>query len=353
MVWVYGVAVLSLAALFAGCVKPSINYKAEARPPCQKPADAVRYTDYPLHQFLPLPLHVLEDKFNRESFDIVEAKATARGTSSAMQMRIQFPDCTVAKVKWRSSPANARGYNNDPRREIASYRFQKLFLEPEEYVVPVTDVVCVPSADIARTGLTLEPQIAETKCIFGIMAIWLNNITVVGNFLDPERFEKSVAGQPNQDYARQFANLNLFTYLIRHRDGRTGNFLVSTLPERPHTFSIDNSLAYEGMGNPRPDILQWDQLKVDKLPRDTVERLRKLSSNDLSRELGVVAEASYDASGRVTLTRAFSPNLDPQKGFRRQGNLLQIGLTNREISKIAERLRNLLERVDNGEIQLF
>ena len=69
--------------------------------------------------------------------------------------------------------------------------------------------------------------------------------------------------------------------------------------------------------------------------------------------LGVVAEGSYDASGQMTLATTFSPNIDPQKGFRRKDNILQIGLTKREISKIDARLRRLLKRVENGEIQLF
>ncbi|MDH3599687.1 MAG: hypothetical protein OEU26_08645, partial [Candidatus Tectomicrobia bacterium] len=61
----------------------------------------------------------------------------------------------------------------------------------------------------------------------------------------------------------------------------------------------------------------------------------------------------YDASDRVTLATTFSCNLDREKGFRRKGNLLRIGLTSRAISKINARLRQLLERVVNGEIQLF
>ena len=52
---------------------------------CAKP---VTYGDFPLHQFLPLPIHVLEDKFQHEPFDILEAKATAHGSTSAVQFNI-------------------------------------------------------------------------------------------------------------------------------------------------------------------------------------------------------------------------------------------------------------------------
>lgn len=245
------------------------------------------------------------------------------------------------------------GFPPRSRREIASYRLQKLFLEPKDYVVPVTVAVCIPAADLARIGLNLEPQEAKLNCVFGSMAVWLKNVEIVANFLDRERFERSATGQEDRGYARAYANLNIFTYLIRHSDGRKGNFLVSTVPDKPHIFSIDNSLAYEGLGNPRPFIPHWSKLKVDKLPRDTVERLRGITQDQLFRELGVVYEFSFNEDGRIVHTIPFSANLNPQAGLRRQGHTRQIGLSNREISKIAERLRKLLERVERGDIQRF
>ena len=350
--WRLGLLVGLVVALL-GCAKPRIAYQAATPPACQKPAQAVVYQDFPLDDFLPLPLVEIENKFLQEPFDILEAKATAGGSTSAVRFNIQFRDCTVVTIKWRASPRDARRYNNDPRREIASYRFQKLFLEPQEYVVPVTDSICIPAEDLTYIGLTLTPQLPEINCVFGLAAIWLQNVKVVGNFLDRERFERSATGQEDEGYARAFANLNIFTYLISHRDGRKGNFLVSTVAQQPHIFSIDNSLAYAGMGNPRPFIPHWSRLKVDKLPRETVERLRAISSDALYRELGVVAEAHIMEDGTVRRPASFSANLDPQEGYRQKDHVVQIGLTNREISKIVTRLLKLLERVDSGEIQLF
>lgn len=349
--WLLLLLLVGLALV--GCAKPQIAYQVDSPLPCQKPTRPVTYGNFPLHQFQPLPIPVLEDKLRNEPFDILKAKATAQGSTSAVRFSMQFRDCTVVEAKWRSSPREARRYNNDPRREIASYLLQKLFLEPEDYVVPVTVPVCIPVADLARIGLHLEPQLAELNCVMGPLAIWLRNVEVVAHFLDRERFERSATGQEDHDYARAYAHLNIFTYLIRHSDGRKGNFLVSTVPDQPHIFSIDNSLAYEGLGNPRPLLPQWRKLKVDKLPRDTVERLRGITQDQLFRQVGVVDEVSWTGDGRVIRTAPFSANFNPQEGFRRQDNRVQIGLTHREISKIAERLRNLLKRVDKGEIQLF
>lgn len=344
---------LIITFTLVGCAKPQIAYQVDSPPACQKSPQAVTYGNFPLHPFQPLPLQVLEDKIRNQPFDILQAKATAHGSTSAVQFDIQFRDCTVIKAKWRSSPRGARRYNNDPRREIASYRFQKLFLEPADYVVPVTAAVCIPIADLARIGLNLEPQNAEVNCIFGPIAVWLKNVKIVANFLARDRFERSATGQESRDYARAYANLNIFTYLIRHSDGRKGNFLVSTVPGQTHIFSIDNSLAYEGIGNPRPFIPQWHKLKVDKLPRETVERLRRITPDQLSRELGVVYEFSLNEDGSVTHKTPFFANLNPTQGLRRRGKIVQIGLTDREIGKIAKRLRRLLERIDKGEIQLF
>ncbi len=345
--------ILGMGLALIGCAKPQIAYTVASPPPCQKPAPAVTYEAFPLQLFLPLPLQVLEEKFRHEPFDILEAKATARGSTSAVTFRIQFRDCTVVQVKWRAAPPTFRRFNNDPRREIASYHFQKLFLAPEEYVVPVTTLICIPQADLVRIGLDIAPQIAGAECVFGPVAIWLQHVKVKGNFLDRERFARSATGEESRDYARQFANLNLFTTLISHRDGRKGNFLISAVPAQPHTFSIDNSLAYEGMGNPRIGIPQWGYLKVDTLPRATVEQLRRITPEQLQRELGVVDEYRVMADGHVQPLRPFSPNINPQQGFRRKDTMVQIGLTEREIAKIAARLRTLLERVDRGEIQLF
>ena len=79
---------LGIGLALVGCAKPQIAYQVDSPPACQKPAKAVMYGDFPLHQFLPLPIHVLEDKFQHEPFDILEAKATAHGSTSAVQFNI-------------------------------------------------------------------------------------------------------------------------------------------------------------------------------------------------------------------------------------------------------------------------
>ncbi len=343
---------LGMGLAFIGCAKQPISYRAATPPRCEKPAQMVAHGDFPLSDYLPLPIEVLEDKFRHDPFDILEAKATAHGSSGAMRFKVQFRDCTAVTVKWHVSPPDARAYNNDPRRELAAYAIQKLFLEQKDYVVPVTVPVCMPVKDLGKTGLQATPQIEGMTCVAGPASVWLKNVNAVRNFLDRERFERSVSGQEKSDYARDFANLNIFTYLISHRDGRKGNFLVSTLPKQSRIFSIDNGLAFGGIGNPRPGVIHWGHLKVKQLPRSTVARLRTIRPEQLRQILGTLAEHRIALDGSVRLVAA-SENLNPEVGFRRQANRVQIGLTAREIAGIERRLRKLLERVDSGDIQLF
>ena len=139
---------------------------------------------------------------------------------------------------------------------------------------------------------------------------------------------------------------------ISHRDGRKGNFLVSTLPQQSNIFSIDNGLAFGGLGKPRPLVIRWSELKVDKLPQATVARLQAITSEQLQNVLGTVAEQRIEPDGRLQHVPP-SENLNPPVGFRQQDNILQIGLTVTEIAGIEARLRDLLKQIDSGDIQLF
>ena len=46
-------------------------------------------------------------------------------------------------------------------------------------------------------------------------------------------------------------------------------------------------------------------------------------------------------------------NLDENKGIREVDGIVQMGLTIEEIEGIFERLQQLLQRIDSGEIELF
>ncbi len=347
------VLLLGLVLSLLSCAKimRPISYQA-ASTECQKPAQTIQ-KDFPLSAHLPMPIDVLAKKLRYEPFSIITAKFTKGGSTSAMRLKVQFRDCSVVQVKWRAAPKSLEAYNNSPRKELAAYAIQALFLEPKDYVVPVTVAACIPVEELAKTGAKATPQIAGTHCVLGTLAVWLTNVKVVDRMLDRQRFEQSVKQGELDGYARHFANVNLFAYLISHRDGRRGNFLISNQPQSSRVFAIDNGLAFSGLGNPRPFIPIWRRLKVDKFPRATIARLQKLTTEQLYRQLETVLEFALERDGRVRPATHFSANLNPHQGVRINAQMAQAGLTHKEIAKIEHRLRKFLQRLDRQEIQLF
>jgi hypothetical protein len=68
----------------------------------------------------------------------------------------------------------------------------------------------------------------------------------------------------------------------------------------------------------------------------------------LSDRLGVLAQWSLQGGRYVAV--ANGRNLADSRGVRRDGDVLQMGLTRTEISAVYRLLTSLLERVDRGEI---
>jgi hypothetical protein len=60
--------------------------------------------------------------------------------------------------------------------------------------------------------------------------------------------------------------------------------------------------------------------------------------------------AQWKLEGDRYVPVALGPNLAPNRGVRREGKDLQMGLTRSEILAVNRLLTRLLERVDSGEI---
>jgi len=89
---------------------------------------------------------------------------------------------------------------------------------------------------------------------------------------------------------------------------------------------------------------------VQRLPADTVERLRKITPQILEQRLSVLAQ--WKLQGGQYMPAAPGPNIGAVRGVRREGDDLQMGLTNAEIKAIERLLEKLLKRIDAGEITL-
>jgi hypothetical protein len=218
-------------------------------------------------------------------------------------------------------------------------------LDPDDYLVP--PVVIRGIAFDAYRAVTADPvaNIDGTRCVYGALAVWLSNVEPLKPVFDPEWFS-------NDDrYAYHFGNLNLLHYLTDHRDARASNFLMSIDPANPQIFSIDNGIA---LGGTLFNFFTWhfNKIRVDRLPRRSIERLRQCQRSDLDR-LGVLSELRADPTG---LLRHVVPcsNLDCEQGNRvRTPGIVQIGLTSAEIDAIVARIEALLARIDRGELAVF
>jgi hypothetical protein len=292
---------------------------------------------------IPLPAPELQRRLQNDSFEVVDVEETEGGIMETQKLTLQFADGQRIDVKWKAAPEGGEGINNSPRRELAAYTVQQLFLDPDDFVVPPVAVRCIPLAAYEPIDDDAEPNLPPSRCVYGLLSAWLDNVEQPDQAWDRERFSR------DRRYAYHFANLNILTYLIAHHDAKASNFLMSTDRKNPQIFAIDNGISFSGLYN----FLTWhyDDLLVGGLPRSTVERLATVKASDLER-LAVLAELQPDAAGILRAVPA-TPNTDHTQGVRRIGKGIQIGLTEAEIAGVNERLQQLLRDVRDGKEPLF
>jgi hypothetical protein len=281
-----------------------------------------------------------------EDFTIQEVKSAGAGVTGAARFKIAFPDGTVMKIKWKRFPETTLdGWNNSPRKEMAAYRIQRWLFDEEDYVVPTAVPRCLPldlykAADPAATA-----SVPGSACVLGLEAVWMNDVKEADDLL--EDIDERVAKDPH--FGAHLADFNLVTYLVDHRDGRDGNFLISTDPNDPRVFAIDNGIAFEGF----PwnfFVRNWNTVRVPWLRRDPIERLRALPDEEIER-LAALFDMELDAAGIYRLKQPSAP-IDPKKGVRIVPGRIQLGLTAKEIAALKDRIHDLLADVDAGKIPL-
>jgi hypothetical protein len=281
-------------------------------------------------------------------FQVLEIEGAGAGVTGAKRQRVRLesvPEGREFMVKWKPfPPGRLDGPNNSPRREIAAYEIQKLFLAPESYVVPTSTLRCTPLERVHEMRQDLPASLPGTRCVLGLFSLWIEDVRVPDALYEPERFYADPV------YAHFIADFNLLTYLIRHRDGRAGNFLVSTDESRRQVFAVDNGIAFSGMIY-NYFVPNWDVIRVPALRRTSLEQLRRLERGDLDR-FAVIYQLQRGADGQLHGVTP-GPDLDPDAGVSVEGDTVQIGLTRREIDQVWDRIQRVLKRVDSGEIQTF
>jgi hypothetical protein len=114
-------------------------------------------------------------------------------------------------------------------------------------------------------------------------------------------------------------------------------------------FAVDNGVAFRS--EPSDRGYEFRDLRVDRLPRATVERLRGVTEEDLHRTLGVLLQ--FEIRNNELVAVPPTENMNDGRGVRRSDTMIQFGLTRAEIRDVYNRVRNMLERVDSGRITVF
>jgi hypothetical protein len=286
----------------------------------------------------------IEQRLREGPFLIQSAADTRFIGDRTQRVTLSYPDEEGGPmiVKWAPAPRDGRAFNNEPRYEIAAYEIQKLFLDEPNFVVPPTIARPVSLSWLRQYDADAQATFGGTNSVLLVVQYWLQQVTPE-NFYDRDRF------QTDSVYARHFADFNLLTHLIRHRDANAGNYLISTSPTNLRVFSVDNGIAFDSPASNRGT--QWQDLRVDRLPRATVERLRRITEDDLRRTLSVVLQFEIRDGELVPVERTAS--VDDGWGVRRKDAVIQFGLTGGEVRDVYERVRDVLEDVDSGRIKVF
>jgi len=293
---------------------------------------------------MPLPPDELARMLQSAPFELRAMKRAEAGVMGVSKATAYFPSQRrELTVKWAPAPAKtADEWNASPRKETAAFAVQRWFLDPDDWVVPPTAMRCIPLAAYSRLAPDMPATIEGTQCELGLVAVWLDHVKQPETIFDVDRFER------DRTYAGHVADFNLFTYLVEHRDGRGGNILVSGDGER--IYAVDNGIAF---GNLVWNyfVTNWDVLRVPGLRRAAIDRLRRVTPRDVD-ALMVVAELRADRAGVLQPVPPTAP-IDPSQGIRVRDGRVQLGLTADEAHAVGDRLKQLLARVDAGEIPLF
>ncbi len=202
------------------------------------------------------PIADLEQLLAAEPLVITQAEISRPNAKGDITLRadVSFGGAPPLRVKLRHADPGADSFNNVPRYDLAAYELQKLFLDPAEYVVPPTALRMVPLADFAKYSPGVARTFSAADQVLAVAQYWLSDIKVIADVYDPARF----AADPV--YARHIGQLNVLTYLIRHRDSNLGNFLIGKAEVGARVFSIDHGVAFASEDSDRGEL--WKDMRV-------------------------------------------------------------------------------------------
>ncbi|NOY27115.1 MAG: hypothetical protein GXP62_14700 [Oligoflexia bacterium] len=168
--------------MLVGCLKvPGVPEDFKLDQPKARSSNATLCQDASLQaDDFCMPASQMETWLRDGQIRFLDGEPTSMGASGAMKMRVgvthpSVPDELVFDVKWRPASAKLAGLNNSPRKELAAYALQKLFLHQDEWVVPPTVMRCLPTAP-GRDLLVDRAVPRDIDCVWGMLSYWLGNL---------------------------------------------------------------------------------------------------------------------------------------------------------------------------------
>lgn len=251
------------------------------------------------------------------------------------------PDAEAFKVKIRRSAQGISSFNNEPRYELAALEVSKLLFGPGEQVVPPIVARSLPLTEFQRLDPNALESFPRTGASMFIVQCWLADARPQPLTIDLARF----AADPV--YARQMSRVNVLTYLIEHKDSNLGNVMATGDGPTLREWAIDNGVAFSAEESNVG--IYWMTLRVPAIEPELAARLRSLTQAELASKLAVVAE--YELAGSMWAPREMSAPFDANKGVRRRGEYLQLGLTTAEIRSVEQRRKRLVSMLEKGKLQ--
>jgi hypothetical protein len=291
---------------------------------------------------IPLPVDSIEFLLEVAPFELpADLTGTRFQGDRTMRVNLEFEGTTIL-AKWAPAPRGGEAFNNVPRYEVGAYEVSRMILDDAEIVVPPTVMRAVPLDWYRTLTRDVDATFRRSRSVVVVLQSFVNFVTAE-EVWDEDRFDSDPA------YAKQWANLNLFTYLIRHSDSNTGNVLISTFPSNPRLFSVDNGVAFNSIDSDRGT--RWRSLLVDRFPATTVARLRTLTEDQFRERLGVLAQ--WEIEEELLVPVEPSENIDARRGVRERDGVVQVGLTRDEVDDVWYRLETFLRGIDSGLYQTF
>ena len=291
-----------------------------------------------------LPIAQIEERMRDAPFRIAQWSGSRTPTDRTQRGLVVFEDSSTMWLKFAVAPEGGAGtFNNEPRYEVAAYELQKMFLPEAEYVVPPTVLRVFPLAWLKERNQQAQATFRDASgSVLMAVQYWLQNVT-------PENFWNRDRARADSLYAFYIGNFNIVTHIIRHQDANVGNYLISQSAERPRVFVVDNGVAFNSLPSNRG--FEWRDMRVERVPRSTIERLRTITRADLDARLGVLAE--YEVRDRQLVAVPPGANTDDDRAVRRRDGRVQIGLTRFEIGQVEDRIRDLVKKADEGKLRVF